>query len=145
MQSISYNTEQKAICIEESMRCNMTRNTIQQYCIISSFTLPLFQRFARRTERPSRSRDAKDAIKNILQPYSLSNHWKQAYKWNYHYARLSHSLSSNSAIAQYSHSIQTAMNSSPLHPRTTLHPPSKQDVWSITTFIQWQIHAFTQC
>ena len=57
MESISYTTEQKAICREESMRSNMVRNTMQQYCIISSFTFPLFLRFARRASRLCRSRD----------------------------------------------------------------------------------------
>ena len=58
LQSISYITEQKAICREESMRINMARNTIQQYYIINAFSFPLLLRFARRTERLSRSRDA---------------------------------------------------------------------------------------
>ena len=48
MQSISYTTEQKAICREESKRSNMVWNTMQQYYIISSFTFPLLLRFARK-------------------------------------------------------------------------------------------------
>ena len=64
-QSVPYNTEQKAICKEASKRSNMLRNTIQQYYIISSFTFPLFLRFARRTERPSRSRDANMQLRTI--------------------------------------------------------------------------------
>ena len=58
MQSIPYTTEQKAICREESMRINMTRNTMKQYCIISSFSFLLLLRFARKAKRLSRSRDA---------------------------------------------------------------------------------------
>ena len=62
------------------------------------------------------------AIKNILQPYSFSIHGKQAHKRNHTYTRLFRSFASYSAIPQYSHSIETALNSSPLHLRTTLPP-----------------------
>ena len=59
MQFIPYTTEQKSICREENMRSNMVRNTMQQYCIITSFICLLSLRFARRTERLSRSRYTK--------------------------------------------------------------------------------------
>ena len=57
MHSISYTTEQKAICRKESMRSNMVWDMMQQYCIINSFSFLLLLRFARRAARFSRSRD----------------------------------------------------------------------------------------
>lgn len=47
----------------------------------------------------------------------LSIHRKQAYNRNYHCTCLFHSYSCNSEILQHRHSIETAMNSSPIHLR----------------------------
>ena len=78
MHSISYTTEQKAIYREESMRINMARNIIQQYCIITSFICLLSLRFARRTERLSRSRYTKMQLRafynHIHSPFIETKH-----------------------------------------------------------------------
>ena len=78
MQSIPYTTEQKAICREESMRSNMLRNTMQQYCINNSFTFPLLLRFARRTDKLGSSRDVNMQLRtfsiNIHSPIMESKH-----------------------------------------------------------------------
>ena len=78
MHSISYTTEQKVNCRKESMRSNMVWDTIQQYYIINSFTFPLFLRFARRTERLSRSRYTKMQLRafynHIHSPFIETKH-----------------------------------------------------------------------
>ena len=48
----------------------------------------------------------------------LSVHRKQTYNRNYHCPRLSHSLSSPSAITNKTHSVEVVRNYSPLHPHS---------------------------
>ena len=58
------------------------------------------------------------AIGNSSNQYMLSVHRKQTYNRNYHCPRLSHSLSSPSAITNKTHSVEVVRNYSPLHPHS---------------------------
>ena len=72
----------------------------------------------------------------------LSVHRKQTYNRNNHYTCLFHSFSSHSAITNYTHSIETARNSSPLHLRMpTLFLLERQRIHSHTHVIINALHS----